>query len=635
MHNDVIKSADPNRRRLFTRAGVSVREWAQFILRSVAEFCSVWRYVAYDYSREIWNRLLDVRTVRLTKRGHYRRNHGRQLGVECLEDRAVLTVSAVLNVTTLTVTVDSSVGNSTAFIRYDDAASAYRVRDASGDIASFAAASTTAITVNGTALANESVVFEGAGALQNFDLTGAVNVSSTIENATASRNLSFGSVVIGANVSTVVNNAIVAKTGGSITIDSGTVTLAASLTSNSVDVNVRATTAGLTVNQAIAANSGTVRLISAGNIAQGPNGVITAAALSAVNTSLAAGNIDLTTSTTANNVGTFAARNDFGGGSIKYRDADGFSVGSLATSGGFTGSTGVVTADNLTVGASSGSITLQSGATAAGGLSIDQQIRTGAVNAANPDNRGDVRLSARGSVFQNETTGLITTDRLGVEVRSTAAVGSTITLQGSNSARFFSAENHVAGTGVSAYIAYVDADDLTIDSVSLDGTLFAGTTGVKTEGGDGTQFSADVFLKAGATAAGFLNVDQAITAGVATPLTRGNVHLSARGDITQLATGVITANTLGAEVMSTANAGSVINLAAVANSVNSFSAANNAAATSSADGYIKYRDADVLTISALGGVIIGSMPIFNGTSGLTTASNGAGVAGNVTIVAGG
>ena len=502
----------------------------------ISRFCSE----IYGWAGDWWTILLAGRLPSRSspgRRAHQQKRVLPGLFCESLESRSLLAVSANLAAGLLTINVDSTDANNTAFVRFDSGTSNYIVSTTSGGVGILIAGgpsttiNTTAITVAGAAAGTESVFFEGA---TNFVLTGALNVAATVENAVINRSLSFASATIGANAVTAVNagNTITA-TAGAVSIDSGTVTLAAGLTSNTADVNVRASTGALAVNGAVTANSGSVRLNAAGNISQ--TAVITASALGVRTT---AGNVDLTLA--GNNVATFAAANTVAGGTVKYRDADAVALGSVATVGSFTGATGVTT--------NAADVTLVSGA-----LSIGQVITAGT---------GTVRLTTAGGVSQ---TAAITASSLGVRNATSGNVD--LTLVGNNVVTF-AANNTVAG----GTVKYRDADALAIGTVTLDGALFTPTTnGVTTNAADVT------FVTGGA-----LSIGQAVNAG------SGTVRLSTAGGVSQ--TAAITAAALGVRNITGGN----VDLTLATNNVATF-AANNVVAA----GTVKYRDADALAIGSV------------------------------------
>ncbi|MEZ6034687.1 MAG: hypothetical protein R3C17_16455 [Planctomycetaceae bacterium] len=306
----------------------------------------------------------------------------------------------------------------------------------------------------------------------------------------------------------------------------------------------------LTLNQQVNAGTADARLVADGDITQSATGVITADELGVRQESAAGGNILLGDN---NDVNTLAASNAFSTGVITFNDADDLVIGSVSAQS----SDGVSFAVTNGVSTTNGDILLN----ANGILTLNQQVNAGTA---------DVRLVADGDITQS-ATGVITADELGV--RQESAAGGNILLGDNNDVNTLAASNAFA-TGV---ITFNDTDDLVIGSVSAqssDGVSFAVTNGVSTTNGD-------ILLNAN----GFLTLNQQINAGTA------DVRLVADGDITQSATGVITADELGVRQESAAG-GNI--LLGDNNDVNTL-AASNAFAT----GVITFNDTDDLVIGSV------------------------------------
>jgi hypothetical protein len=246
----------------------------------------------------------------------------------------------------------------------------------------------------------------------------------------------------------------------------------------------------LTITAPVNAGNGDILIEASGSVTQTAAGVITAANLG-VN---AAGAIQLDVA--ANQVsGNFAAANTAGGSVIQFNDGIGFSVGSLAARGCFTGATGVVSTN--------GNITLN-------GANL-------ALNAAVNAGTGDVRLASGGTVSQT-AAGVITGANLGI-----VAIGGV---------RLDVANNQVSGnlavnnTGAGAVVQFLDGLGFTINTVGALG-LFPGATGVTSSNGNITLCGAAI------------TIDQATNAGTA------DVRLTSMAGISQNAAGAITAANLG------------------------------------------------------------------------------------------
>ncbi|MGB4117388.1 MAG: S-layer family protein [Polaromonas sp.] len=221
--------------------------------------------------------------------------------------------------------------------------------------------------------------------------------------------------------------------------------LGGTVTTGGGDVTIKASGGTLSVNGALNAGSGTVRLIGGGLLNQ--SAAITAANLG-VN---AAGTILLTQNNAI--TGNVAIRNTNSGGSTAFNSTGAITLNTIAADGGghFTATNGVDTQGNVTIG-SGGAITLTQGITTAG-------TRT-------------VRL--QGSTVTG--TGAISTANLGVRATTGA-----IDLQGSN-----------AVTGTVALAAVTGGNNISfannsttsqLGQITQDGTLFAANAnGISTSG---------------------------------------------------------------------------------------------------------------------------------------------------------
>ena len=323
----------------------------------------------------------------------------------------------------------------------------------------------------------------------------------------------------------------------------------------------------LTINQQVNAGTADVRLIADGDITQSAAGTIIADELG-VRQQSAAGDIQLGD---ANDVNTLAIRNDSVGGTVVFHDTDGLIVDAVAA----------VTVDGVVFGTTAG-VTTNNGdilINANGALTLNQQINAGTA---------DVRLIASGNITQS-ATGTITADELGVRQQSTA--GGNVELGDGNDVNTLAVRNNFS----SGTVVFHDTDGLIIGAVSaasIDGVTFAAATGVSTNHGD-------ILIDADAT----LTLNQQVNAGTA------DVRLIANGDISQTATGTITADELGVRQQSTT--GGNVELGD-ANEVNSLAIRNDFSGGSAV-----FNDIDGLVINSVSAITVDGVAFAN-TTGVTT-----------------
>ncbi|MGC1275625.1 MAG: hypothetical protein WBC44_18100, partial [Planctomycetaceae bacterium] len=238
------------------------------------------------------------------------------------------------------------------------------------------------------------------------------------------------------------------------------------------DVTLRAETGDLNLATAVVADaaSGVVRLSAEQGAVNQTGGGITGFALG-----VRAGAPGITLTNAANNVSQFAAVSD---GAILYRDASGFTVGTITANGLFAATSGAQS--------SAADVTLRAGT---GQLTLDADVSTIAT--------GTVRLTSAAGILQS--SGTITASMLGVR-----AAGNVSLLSSGNDVDTFAANN----TGVGAEVAYRDADELTIGSVTAS-SQFSGATGISTAGGDVLL----VTSLGGVVGDGSLTISEAIAAG--------------------------------------------------------------------------------------------------------------------------
>ena len=299
----------------------------------------------------------------------------------------------------------------------------------------------------------------------------------------------------------------------------------------------------LEINQQINAGGGLadVRIQADGDITQVTSGIITANELGVIQAAAAydanhdadANGLFEIILCAANEVDFFAAENQFANGEVQFTNDLGFTVTEITAQNigpSFGGAAGVQS--------SNGDVFLQS----AGFLNLVSPIIAGTANVRLVAN-GDIHQAATGSItasrvgFRQESNTLNATDDLDSNNRFD------IILDAGNDADFIAGLNAFDG-GV---ITFNDIDDLRIDQVTAFGVApktFLLTTGLTTSfsgaavTGNGDIEDGDILISAG----GFVDVDQAITAGAG----NADVRITGQGDITQdIVNGIITADELG------------------------------------------------------------------------------------------
>lgn len=383
------------------------------------------------------------------------------------------------------------------------------------------------VNLDSAGLSITSSISAGTGNVRLVQ-SGAVSQSTTgtIAAAGLSTKNSGGSTVLelGNSVSTRAANNTFA--GGAVTFNNSTTALsigtiaAASSTADpdalfgsvtgistgNGDVNIQS--GALTVNQAVGAGTGTVRLVVSGAISQATAGTITAADLSTKSTGT--GGVVLES---ANNLGTLATTSTVSTGFLTFNNStNGLTIGSVAGTG--TGS--AEDPNNLFSSGISGITTANGDVNLASGtLTINQAIAAGTAN---------VRLVQSGSVSQ-ASPGTITAGGLSVKNSGAADV-----LELSNSVSTLAASM----SGASSPISFSDGSKaLTLGSVATasstedPNTVFVVVNGATTSNGG-------VYINSGG-----LTISQAISIGT------GSLRLAQAGNVTQGTTGTITGGTLG------------------------------------------------------------------------------------------
>jgi len=196
----------------------------------------------------------------------------------------------------------------------------------------------------------------------------------------------------------------------------GTVGATTGVTTSNADITMATTTNGsLSLTQAIAAGTGTVRLSSAGAVSQNSSGTITAGALGVI---AAGGPVTLDQ---ANAVGTLAGSVGFAASDFRFNNTGtSLTVGTVTASGPFAGATGVTTNDGL----------IRLTTTTSGDLTLTQAVS--AVNSG-------VALTAAGTISESGS-GLVSTS---ASLITTSAGGTT--LGGANAIASFNATNTTGG----------------------------------------------------------------------------------------------------------------------------------------------------------------------------------------------
>ena len=187
------------------------------------------------------------------------------------------------------------------------------------------------------------------------------------------------------------------------------------------DIELCVTAGDLSVNTAMSAAGNTIRLqADSGTISQSSSGILTAMALG----TRATGSVSLAAA--ANDVATLAAASTVSG-SVTFRDANGFTVGSVAAGDCFTATTGVTTiAGGVTLTADGGDLVNTDSVTAGGAGHITltttggNVILTGQTTAADDS----VTINSGGSI---NGSGLITA--MVVDLNAQSGIGQTTPLE--------------------------------------------------------------------------------------------------------------------------------------------------------------------------------------------------------------
>lgn len=379
-------------------------------------------------------------------------------------------------------------------------------------------------------------------------------------------------VLAGSNVGSIAYKDLNDVTIDAVHVVTGTPMLVAGLYTGNSDVLLDVGTT-LHVTQPLNAGSATVRIASRGSQTQASAGAITAGSLGLHQQGMS-GDIQFAAD---NAVNTLAARNDAAAGTITFSDIDDLLVDAVGPASvadaAFSGVIGLNTVN--------GDVNLEAG----GSLMVAKAISVGT---------GDVRMFANGDISQT-ASGNISAVELGV--RQQSAAGGNIVLDDLNAVDVLAVFNASDG----GQIAFRNTMDLIVDTVAavnipaLPGTHafnFMQTDGVLSTDGD-------ILLKVD----GSLLLNQQVSAG------SGDVRILTEGDLSQSATGQVTADQLG--IRQRAAAGN-IRLGDADNDVNVFSAINDAYGS-----VISLFDLDDLIVGEVGSQSIGLLD-FVATVGIDT-----------------
>ncbi|TWT08716.1 filamentous hemagglutinin N-terminal domain-containing protein [Reyranella sp. CPCC 100927] len=373
-----------------------------------------------------------------------------------------------------------------------------------------------------------------------------VNTSNAIE-AVGNTNLGTGKLTVFDSTGGLTLSAPVIADGGVILTTQGAFTLPGSIVVANGDISLTSMTAGINLGSTLSAVNGQVQLVAGGSgaITQA-GGTITARSLIV----RAPGDIDLVQS--GNDIGVIAGAS--GTGTFRYRDATAATIGTLVDSTG-TVVSGVTTANrDITIVGGDGGVS--------GGIAINAAINAGT---------GTVRLqTGQGDITQAAASPITAQALLAVALHGSVELGGSI--------------NNivdVAGAALGSTFTLRNAGGVTVTGVAGD-TITSGANGIVANNGDILlQGRGSIVL------AGMLNAANGnATAGPGA----GNITLLAEGgSVTQVGSAAIVGNDL--RVDATGN----VDLANAANDVVRI-------AGISRTGTFRYRDANALTIDAIGGI---------------------------------
>ncbi|HKU95585.1 MAG TPA: hypothetical protein VJR58_09925, partial [Vineibacter sp.] len=386
-----------------------------------------------------------------------------------------------------------------------------------------------------------------------------VNTSNAIE-AVGNSNLGTGKLTVFDSTGGLTLSAPVIADGGVILTTHGAFTLPGSIVVANGDISLTSMTAGINLGSTLSAVNGQVQLVAGGTgaITQ-TGGTITARSLIA----RAPGDIELVQP--ANDIGVIAGAS--GGGVFRYRDATAATVGTLVDSTG-TVVSGVTTANrDITIVGGDGGVT--------GGITINAAINAGT---------GTVRLQTggQGDITQGATSPITAQALLAIALHGSVELGGSV-----------NSITDIAGAALGSTFTLRNTGSVTVTGIAGD-AITIGASGIVANNGDILLQSSGAIVIGGTLNAA--NGDATAGPGA------GNITLLAQGGgVSQVGSAAIVGNDLRVEAVGN------VDLANAANDVVRI-------AGISQTGTFRYRDANALTIDAIGG-----------TAGITTNDRDIGI----------
>ena len=379
----------------------------------------------------------------------------------------------------------------------------------------------------------------------NQDAT-LVNTSNAIE-AVGNTNLGTGKLTVFDSTGGLTLSAPVIADGGVILTTQGAFTLPGSIVVANGDISLTSLTAGINLGSTLSAVNGQVQLVAGGSgaITQ-TGGTITARSLIA----RAPGDIDLVQS--GNDIGVIAGVS--GAGTFRYRDATAATIGTLVDSTG-TVVSGVTTANrDITIVGGDGGVT--------GGIGINAAINAGT---------GTVRLqTGQGNITQTATSPITAQTLLAIALHGSVELGGSI-----------NNVTNIAGAALGGTFTLQNAGGVTVTGIASD-TITIGASGIVTNNGDILLQGRGAIVLGGTLNAANGNATAGPGAGNITLLAEG-------GSVSQVGSAAIVGTDLRVEAtgnVDLANAGNdVVRIAGL-----------------SRTGTFRYRDANALTVDAIGGI---------------------------------
>lgn len=340
--------------------------------------------------------------------------------------------------------------------------------------------------------------------------------------------------------------------------------------------------ATLTINDAVNAGTGIVRLGAEGGMTQGANGNITAGRLAALNLTFG----DIVLLNAGNAFTQLAARNTAASSVMSFRTGGALTITTETNAGSIFNAGAAMTG---VVGQTAHTINIISGP--GGALAVNQPINA---NIGGAGALGTVRLSSQGGISQ-AAAGIITAQNLGV---LNATAGNIDLITADNVLSNFAANNTFAG----GTLRLRSTNGLSVGTIANTLAEFNGGTDLS---GITTAGNGDVELL-NTSGANQLTITQAVGIGT------GTLRLSSQAGIQQTGVGTITAGTVGAV---NANTGGIVLL--LNNAVSNFSASNTVPV-----GVVQFISNSPLTI----GTLAGNPATFNAGANLVgVTTNGASI----------